>query len=99
MLAIQNKEMKISEFWKKMKYEEFVKFSVHKRYDIIFYTPIEFELEKDWTRFEDSEFQKEIDEIILQKLDEYRIPYITLRGSVEERIAIIENAIDLFSRN
>lgn len=57
--------------------EKFVKRN-YDRYDILFYTPIEFPLEKDGIRFEDEEYQKEIDSLIKELLDTYDIKYFTL---------------------
>ena len=59
-------------------------------YDLVFYIPIEFPLEKDGIRFEDEQYQKMIDLQILKYLKRYKIPYITLTGTVEERLQKIE---------
>lgn len=66
------------------------------RYDILFYTPIEFPLEKDGIRFEDEKYQEEIDKIIRELLDRYEIKYFTLRWTVKERINKIDDIINLF---
>jgi nicotinamide riboside kinase len=55
-------------------------------YDLVFYIPIEFPLEKDGVRFEDDEYQKIIDLQIIKYLKRYKIPYITLTGTLEERL-------------
>jgi nicotinamide riboside kinase len=55
-------------------------------YDLVFYIPIEFPLEKDGVRFEDDSYQKIIDLQILKYLKRYKIPYITLTGTLEERL-------------
>lgn len=69
-------------------------------YDLVFYIPIEFPLEKDWTRFEDDSYQKIIDLQILKYLKRYKIPYITLTGTVEERLRKIEEeSIKYFTKN
>lgn len=62
-------------------------------YDLVFYIPIEFPLEKDGVRFEDDSYQKIIDLQILKYLKRYKIPYITLTGTLEERLAIIRKHI------
>lgn len=62
-------------------------------YDLVFYIPIEFPLEKDWLRFEDENYQKIIDLQIKKYLRRYKIPYITLTGTVEERLQKIEEEI------
>lgn len=59
-------------------------------YDLVFYIPIEFPLEKDGIRFEDEQYQKMIDLQILKYLKRYKIPYITLTGTVKERLRKIE---------
>lgn len=59
-------------------------------YDLVFYIPIEFPLEKDGIRFEYEHYQKIIDLQILKYLKRYKIPYITLTGTVEERLRKIE---------
>lgn len=76
--------------------EKFVKRN-YDRYDILFYTPIEFPLEKDGIRFEDEEYQKEIDSLIKELLDTYDIKYFTLTWSVKERMEKIDHVIDLFT--
>lgn len=55
-------------------------------YDFVFYLPIEFPMELDGLRSENLEFQKEVDRRYKEFLDEFGIKYITLSGSVEERI-------------
>jgi hypothetical protein len=58
-----------------------------------FYFPIEFAVKKDDFRSEDEEYRKQIDNLILGCLAHYRIPYIEVRGSIEERTQIILNNI------
>lgn len=62
-------------------------------YDIVFYIPIEFPLEKDWLRFEDEHYQEIIDLQILKYLKRYKIKYITVSGTIEQRLQIINEAI------
>ena len=62
-------------------------------YTKIFYVPIEFEMVKDGVRKEDTEFQKQIDEIIKYYLDNLNINYETITGSVEERCEKIKLVI------
>lgn len=50
------------------------------------YIPIEFELEDDGVRFTDVELQKRIDDEMKQIINKYDIKYITLTGSVEDRL-------------
>jgi nicotinamide riboside kinase len=56
------------------------------RYNIIFYIPVEFKLKKDGFRDEDLNFQKEIDELFLKILLQYKIDYKKITGGKEERL-------------
>src|SRR5574344_1654598 len=49
------------------------------------YFPIEFDLVDDGVRSTNKEFQKEIDNYVVDILNEYNINYIKVSGSVEER--------------
>jgi hypothetical protein len=60
-------------------------------YHKVIYIPIEFELEDDWIRFEDKEYQKEIDKRILNLLKEFNIPYKTISWTLQERINLFNN--------
>lgn len=60
---------------------------------LVFYFPIEFPIENDSVRSIDLDYQKEIDGNIKGTLDRVEIPYITVSGTVEERIAIIKQAL------
>jgi len=51
-----------------------------------FYIPIEFGLISDGIRFEGESFQREIDEILLERIDYHGLSPITLTGTVEERL-------------
>lgn len=55
-------------------------------FDKIFYIPIEFPMEKDGIRDEDIEYQKEIDKNILYCLKMINTNYITITGTVEQRM-------------
>lgn len=60
-------------------------------YDVIFYTPVEFEIENDWLRHIDKDFQKEIDQRIKYNLHITAIKYPdleihTITWSIEERV-------------
>lgn len=63
-------------------------------YDIIFYTPIEFDMEVDGVRVDDEEYRKTIDERILKLFQYFKVPYVTLTGTVEDRIETIKQEID-----
>lgn len=60
-----------------------------KCHDVLFYIPIEFELEDDGFRKMDNEYRKTIDKEIKRFLDEYNINYIKLTGSIKNRMNMI----------
>ncbi|MGV3698179.1 AAA family ATPase [Flavobacterium sp.] len=64
-------------------------------YDKIFYIPIEFEVEDDGTREDDKEFQKNIDSIIISNLDKFKLPYLIIDGSIENRIKLVQKELEL----
>jgi nicotinamide riboside kinase len=68
-------------------------------YDILFYIPIEFWLEEDWTRFSWTEYQIEIDNNIKELLEEFNIKYHIITWSLEERLNNINNIINEFKRS
>jgi len=73
---------------------------VHNHQDFIyFYFPIEFPVVDDGVRSMDEEFRQCIDNNILTLLQELDIPYVEVRGTVEERIAIIDKTIALESQH
>ena len=79
-------------------FEHLRKFSV-KNPDVVYvYFPIEFKIVGDGTRSIDEEFQHEIDLIIHNILDdiyqEFGIKYITVHGSIEERVKQIEKLLN-----
>lgn len=55
-------------------------------YDIIFYIPIEFPLEKDWFRYEDENLRREIDWYIQAIMQEFKWDKYVLRWPIEQRI-------------
>jgi nicotinamide riboside kinase len=55
-------------------------------YSHVFYLPIEFPIVLDGLRPDDPAFQAEIDERLLRLLRSHDIDYITIKGSVEERM-------------
>jgi AAA domain len=59
-------------------------------YSHVFYLPIEFPIVLDGLRPDDPAFQKEIDDRILGLLSTHGVRYETLTGSVEERLAQID---------
>ena len=60
---------------------------------LLVYLPIEFEIEDDGIRNTDKEDQLKMDFLIKNLLDSSEINYITVTGSVEERVKQIENAL------
>jgi nicotinamide riboside kinase len=56
------------------------------KYDYVFYLPIEFGMEVDGLRSSNEEFRKEIDRFYKKFLDESGIKYVTLTGSVGDRV-------------
>lgn len=79
-------------------YEHLIKFSENNKDVVYVYFPIEFEIVSDGTRSIDKEFQKEIDDIIYEILEamktRYGIKFITVSGSVEERVKQIEKLLN-----
>lgn len=62
-------------------------------YDLIFYFPIEFEMEKDGTRPEDEEYRKKIDSLIFTEMINNGEPLIPITGTIEERLEKILSEI------
>lgn len=54
------------------------------------YFPIEFDVVDDGVRSQDEQFRKDIDTLIKYLLDTCKVNYITIRGTVEERIAKVD---------
>jgi nicotinamide riboside kinase len=61
---------------------------------LVVYTPIEFEIEDDGVRSVDELYQEKIDFFIKNILDTAEIKYITVTGTVEERVAQVEKALE-----
>lgn len=60
--------------------------SIIDSYDKIFFIPIEFELKSDGFRDTDKVFQKEINDLFLEVFYLYDINFISLSGTVKERL-------------
>lgn len=60
---------------------------------LICYFPIEFPVVNDGLRSTDEEFRSTIDSNIKSILDNEKIPYITVKGTVDERVNMIKQAI------
>lgn len=64
-----------------------------KELELVVYLPIEFPVVDDGIRSSDKVFQQDIDRKIVQFLNNYKIPYIVITGTVEERIEKIKEVI------
>lgn len=73
--------------------ERFVEFQKNNPDVVYFYVPIEFDVVWDGVRSTDEGFRSEIDKNIKDLLDAMCVDYIELRGSIEERVAIVENVM------
>lgn len=67
----------------------------HINYDYVFYLPVEFPLVKDGIRPEDENYQLAFDKDLKLLLDFFHIPYITLSGSIEDRLNKIKLVINI----
>ena len=64
-----------------------------KLYDYIFYIAPEFPIEDDGVRSASQEWQNEIVRLFNEVIDIYKVPVITVSGSVRERVNIILKTI------
>ena len=65
------------------------------RYSHLFYVPIEIPLPtNDEFRFEDEAFQRDIDSKIIEILSKFGVGVITIRGTLNERVRSILEAVD-----
>lgn len=71
-------------------YTDFVKFAQDNPDVLIVYVPVEFEVEDDGIRSIDKNFQHKIDFLIRNILETSGVSFITVTGTVEERLAQIE---------
>jgi nicotinamide riboside kinase len=56
------------------------------RYDFIFYLPIEFPIKEDGIRSINSKYREEIDSCLKQCLVKSNMKYVTVSGSIQERV-------------
>lgn len=75
-------------------YIKFVKFHTENPNVLLVYLPIEFEIEDDGTRNTDKADQKKMDFLIKNLLDTSGVKYITVTGSIEERLKQIEDTLE-----
>ena len=78
--------------------DQLVKFNKENPDVLYFYFPIEFPVVDDGVRSLDEDYRKRIDENILTILKNAKVPYIEVRGTVEERINIVKKAMALQSQ-
>lgn len=57
-----------------------------RKYDVIFFLPIEFAVLDDGTREGDKVFQAEIQNVMLSLIREHKLGVVSVQGSVEERV-------------
>jgi nicotinamide riboside kinase len=69
------------------------RFHLRSQYTHVFYLPIEFDIVPDGLRPLDPAFQKEIDKRMIALLEENAISFGTLRGSVQERLDALTEAV------
>lgn len=73
---------------------EIAEHQLRSQYTKVFYLPIEFGIVEDGLRPNDPAFQEEIDRRMLSLLDTHDIRHQTLRGTVEERVDALLDALD-----
>ena len=73
--------------------EKVKEFIVKNRDSLYIYFPIEFEIQADGQRSTDKEYQKQIDMMIKNYLDTFGVHYITIHGTVEERVNQIIDSV------
>ena len=74
-------------------YMDLVKFHTENPDVLLVYVPVEFAVEDDGERSTDKEFQSNIDFLIKNILETSGVKYITVTGSVEDRLAQIAAAL------
>lgn len=74
-------------------YLKLAKFHLDNPDILLVYVPVEFPIEEDGVRNTDYADQAKIDFLIKNILDTAEIPYITVSGTVEERVKQIEDAL------
>lgn len=62
-----------------------------KAYEVYFYIPPEFEIVPDGVRAVDKDYQHQIHEIFIELYRRYHISYVTVTGTVQERVDYIQN--------
>lgn len=67
------------------------------RYSLVFYIPIEFELEGDNERSNDPVYQWQIDSNLRKVLADLNVPHYKIQGSVEQRVDSVLSTLKLFN--
>lgn len=62
------------------------------QYDLYVFVPIEFDMQPDGIRPEGEDYRHKLDEQIRSLLDEYKVGYIKVSGTVKERVAQVYEA-------
>lgn len=75
-------------------YMDMVKFHLDNPDVLLVYVPVEFGPEDDGERSIDPDFQLKIDFLIKNILDTSKVPYITVSGTVEERLTQINDVLN-----
>jgi predicted ATPase len=84
---------KISKKVADKQYMDVLKFHTENPDILLVYVPIEFGIEDDGERSVDASYQHQIDFLIKNILETAKINYITVTGTVEERVSQIEAAL------
>jgi hypothetical protein len=87
VLAYSYFKLKEDEY--KRYYNRVKEFLEYYPYTKVFYIPIEYEIEDDNFRYTDKEFQKQINQKIIEILIDLKINFIIVTGTLEERKNII----------
>jgi nicotinamide riboside kinase len=75
-------------------YGQITKARAKRIYDAYVHLPVEFEMKADGHRPVSERFRRMSDELLIETLEEMKIPYHVVRGSVEERV---EQIVDIFA--
>ena len=73
--------------------EKALKHYLKNKYDVVFYVPIQFDIEGDSERDPDKKYQQEIDENIMDLIKEFKLPVKIVQGTVDERLATMTNLL------
>jgi len=88
----QNGKCSITEFIHQ--YSETMHYIQSHKDDVYVYFPIEFEIVDDGVRSVDKKYQQDIDKCIKMLLETFHIKYITMHGSVKNRLKILFDQVN-----